>query len=350
MKTGGLLLDLPRKKFRWPVIFLVVSSLSTVFLLLDFAPLRSSPSYSASNPEKKDVTCLGRLLPGGRILQVAAPSGAVIRELLVRRGQWVEQGEILARLRDHARETALLQRAEKEVAVAVSELDCVRAGEKTKTIEAQQSAIARQEAILRQEESQYQRSRKLYEKQLISSRDFEEAETRRDTARESLLWERRHLGALKEIRKEDVALAENKVKAAESARKVAMENVELNLIRAPVSGRVLEIHAFAGEAVTERGLLELGSGREMLVEAEVYVSDIGRVRIGAPALIAGDGFAGTLEGRVVEIVSMVTRSTVLPVDPLAFSDVRVVKVWVRIDEPAAVAHLGNHQVSVTIKP
>lgn len=342
---------MPGTKGRWLLIFIAVCGFLSAFFLLNLSPpLQNKPSFSASTPAKSDISCLGRLLPGGRILQVAGPSGAVIRELLVRRGQWIEKGEILALLRDHARETALLRRAEKEVAVAVSELDCVRAGEKSNTIEAQRSAIARQEAILRQEEAQYQRSRKLYEKQLISARDFEEAETRRDTARESLLWERQHLGALREIRKEDVALASNKVETAESARKVAQESVELNLIRAPLSGQVLEIHAFPGEAVTERGLLELSSGRDMLVEAEVYVSDIGRVRIGAPAVISGDAFTGSLKGKVVEIVPMVTRSDVMPTDPLAFSDLRIVKVWIRLDDSQAVAHLGNHQVSVTIKP
>lgn len=340
----------PGKKWGWLLIFSVCGFFAVFFLLSFGHPLQKKPSFSASTLSKNDVSCLGRLLPGGRILQVAAPSGAVIGELLVRRGQWVEQGEILVRLREHARQTAAFELAEKEVAVAVSELDRVRAGEKTSTVEAQQSAVARQEAILRQEEAQYQRSRQLYEKRLIADKDFEEAQTRRDTAHKSLLWERQHLGALREIRKEDLALAANKVEAAESARKVAKENVELNLIRAPVFGRVLEINAFPGEAVPQRGILELGSGRDMLVEAEVYVSDIGRVRTGAPAFISSDAFPGTLKGQVIEIVSMVTRSDVLPSDPLAFSDLRVVKVWIRLDDSQPVAHLGNHQVSVTIKP
>jgi HlyD family secretion protein len=295
-----------------------------------------------------DIACLGRLLPGGRILHVAAPTGAVIGELLVRRGQWVEQGTVLARLRDHAREMAALHQAETQVTVATSELDRVRAGEKT--IEAQQAAVARQEALLRQAETDYGRNRQLYEKTIIAASEFEEAQTRRDTARESLLWEHKQLGALQEVRREDLALAGNRIEAARAARKVARETVELNLIRAPVSGRILEIYAFSGEAVPAQGLLDLGSGRDMMVEAEVYVTDIGRVRTGAAAAVTGDAFPERLGGRVVEIVPMVTRSTIMPIDPLAFSDLRVVKVWIRLDQPQAVARLGNHQVSVTISP
>jgi HlyD family secretion protein len=339
----------PGKKRIWLLIFVAACGFAAAFFLLNTgASLQKKSSASAIAPKKDEVTCLGRLLPGGRILQVAGPSGAIVGELLVRRGQWVERGEILARLRDHARVTASLQQSDKEVAVAASELDRVRAGEKT--IDAQRAAVARQEALLRQEETNCERSRRLYEKRIIAARDFEEAETRRDTARESLLWERRQLAALQEIRKEDLTLAANKIEAARGARNVAGEIVELNLLRAPVSGRVLEIYAFPGEAVPAKGLCELSSGRDMLVEAEVYVSDIGRVRMGAPAVVTGDAFPGSLDGRVVEIVSMVTRSTIMPIDPLAFSDLRVVKVWIRLENSQTVDQLGNHQVSVMIKP
>ena len=39
-----------------------------------------------------------------------------------------------------------------------------------------------------------------------------------------------------------------------------------------------------------------------------------------------------------------------PIDPLAFSDLRVVKAWIRLEKPQSVAELGNHQVSIAIRP
>ena len=352
MTIGRARLELPGNKWAWLLIFIVVIGFLTAFFLLNIGlTTQKKPPVSASTPEKTDVTCLGRLLPGGRILQVAAQPGAIVGELLVGRGQWVEQGQILVQLRDHARDAASLIQAEKEVAVTLSELDRVRAGEKVNTIEAQQAAVARQEAVLRQKETHYERMRKLYEKKIIAAKEFEEVQTQRDTAQKSLLWEREHLKSMRDIRKEDLALAASKVAAAEGTRKVVRENLELSIIRAPVSGRVLDIYAFPGEAVVAgRGILELGSGRDMMVEAEVYVSDIGRARIGAPAVVSGDAFRGSVKGQVIEIVSMVNRSAVMPIDPLAFSDLRVVKVLIRLDDSREVANLGNHQVSVTIKP
>jgi HlyD family secretion protein len=321
---------------------------AALFLLSPGLSLQSGPAPPPPVPAKVDVTCLGRLLPGGRICHVAAPPGALVGELLVRRGQWVKQGEVVARLRDHARAAAALHQAEKQVALSVSELERVRAGEKT--IEAQQAAVGRQEALLRQQEADYERSRKLSERAVIAARDFEEARTRRDTARESLTWERKNLGALQEVLQKDLSLAAGRIEAAQSALNVAREQVELNLIRAPVSGRVMDIYAFPGEAVPAQGLLDLGSGRDMMVEAEVYVTDIGRVRVGAPAFVTGEAFRERLKGQVVEIVPMVSRSTITPIDPLAFSDLRVVKAWIRLEHPQVLAQLGNHQVSVVIKP
>lgn len=326
------------------------SLLASFLLLLDLGFAQKKSPASTLTPPNIDISCLGRLQPGGRILRIAAPAGAVIRDLLVRRGRSVEKGEVLACLRDYAREAALFNRAEKDVAVAACELECVRAGEKANTIEAQKAAVARQEAVLRNLETEFQRYQNLRGSGAVPARMLDEVRTNRDAARESLLREKHLLGSLKDIRKEDIALAANKLESAEAARKVALENMELNLIRAPVSGRILEVYAFPGEAVKDRGLLDMSSGDEILVEAEVHVSDIGRVRLGAPGLVSGDAIPEDLKGEVVEIVPMVTRSDVLPTDPLAFSDLRVVKVWIRLENSKPVEHLGHHQVSVVIKP
>ena len=351
MNSGQKPTDRFTKKWRLCFLFFVFCfAIALLFIVYPNSLLQDQPSSVPAAQVQNEITCLGRLLPGGRILQVAAPSGAVVKELLVKRGQWVNQGDILARLRDYAREKAALEQAEKEAAVAMSELDLVRAGEKAETIKAQKSAVAIQESIYRKEQAQYERSRQLYEKRIISDNDFDEALSRRDTARESLLLERQNLARLRDIREEDVTLASKKVEAAEAARMVAAENVELNIIRAPVLGQVLEVHAYPGEAISDQGLLEMGSGREMLVEAEVSVSDIGRVRIGAPAAITGDAFPGTVTGRVTEITSLVTRGVVLPSNPLAFSDLRIVNVWIQLDDPTSLGSLGNHQVAVAITP
>jgi HlyD family secretion protein len=88
----------------------------------------------------------------------------------------------------------------------------------------------------------------------------------------------------------------------------------------------------------------------MNIEAEVYVSDISRVRVGAPVRATGDGFTGSLSGAVQEIGMQVDRSSVFNPDPASFSDKRVVKVRIKLDAGERVRGLVNHQVYVTISP
>ena len=64
-------------------------------------------------------------------------------------------------------------------------------------------------------------------------------------------------------------------------------------IQALTSGTVLEIHAYPGENVTDQEILGLGNLQHIYVLAEVYITDVPRVRPGARASITGEGFEGS---------------------------------------------------------
>ena len=144
---------------------------------------------------------------------------------------------------------------------------------------------------------------------------------------------------------------------AEIALKVARANLEgaqaelaLAEVRAPTSGRVLRIHAHAGERVGPEGLLELGRTDNMMAVAEVYETDIGRVRVGQSAEITSPALAGPLHGRVERIGLMVAKNDVLGTDPVAKTDARVVEVEIRLETGQAVEDLTYLQVTVEITP
>jgi HlyD family secretion protein len=88
----------------------------------------------------------------------------------------------------------------------------------------------------------------------------------------------------------------------------------------------------------------------MFVEAEVYVSDLPRVREGAAAAISGLGFTGTVAGRVVEILRQASDNRLYPPDAFSAADKRVIGVRIRLDEPGKLRNLSNSQVSVRIEP
>ena len=84
-------------------------------------------------------------------------------------------------------------------------------------------------------------------------------------------------GSLSESELRSFELATN---VAAAALQRAQAELQLSMVRAPIDGQVLEIHAREGERVDEFGILELGDTSVMYAVAEVYETDIGRVQVG----------------------------------------------------------------------
>lgn len=88
----------------------------------------------------------------------------------------------------------------------------------------------------------------------------------------------------------------------------------------------------------------------MYVVAEVYETDINRIRIGQNATITSDGVTQKLAGTVDDIGWQIGTKDVLGTDPVADTDARVVKVKIRLNEQDSqkVANLTNLQVNAII--
>ena len=139
----------------------------------------------------------------------------------------------------------------------------------------------------------------------------------------------------------DVAKAE--VQAAQSA-------LELDTVRAPVRAEVIKIHARRGERVGADGIAEVGQIDRMYAVAEVYETDIGRVKVGQKATMRSRALDPALTGTVERIGMKIGRLDMLDTDPAARTDARVVEVDIQIDDSARAARLSNLQVEVSIQP
>lgn len=144
--------------------------------------------------------------------------------------------------------------------------------------------------------------------------------------------------------------AEIDVRVAKAALAAARAQLELAIVRAPMAGQVLEIHARRGERVGPLGVLELGDTRKMYAVAEVYETDIGAIATGQSATIVSSALAKPLTGSVERIGLKVGRMDVLGTDPISKTDARVVEVRILLDDATAVASLTNLQVEIEIGP
>jgi HlyD family secretion protein len=144
--------------------------------------------------------------------------------------------------------------------------------------------------------------------------------------------------------------AETEARVSRAALSAARARLELSVVRAPISGQVLELHARRGERIGPEGVLELGATDQMVAVAEVYETDIAAVREGQAARVTSPALSAPLQGTVDQIGLKIGRMDVLATDPIAKTDARVVEVRIRLDDPATVAALTHLQVEIEIAP
>nr|WP_254658197.1 efflux RND transporter periplasmic adaptor subunit [Pleurocapsa sp. PCC 7327] len=183
---------------------------------------------------------------------------------------------------------------------------------------------------------------------------LEEAQATRNRTEKTLLKQlskaQATLEEIAEVRPVDVGVAVAELEEAQAAMKQAQANLNAAYIRAPENGQILKIHTRPGEAIADQGIVAIGKTDQMYAIAEVYETDISKIRVGQKAKITSFGFLGELSGRVDEIGLQIGKKDVLSTDPTADVDSRVVEVKIRLDSTASqkVAGLTNLQVNVVI--
>ena len=379
----------------------------TIYALSQFAPTSTPEAVpEAVVPEIKTVTALGRLEPSGEIIQISVSSAAEgnrIEELLVKQGDTVEKGQVIAVLDSRDRTLAALKQAEARVSVARANLARVKAGAKQGEIAAQQAAIARieaerdndlaaqsatvsrMEAELRNAETEYQRYQQLYDRGAVSASQRDSKELTLATAKEQLAEARANLSRIEsaqqqqiaeakatlnkiaEVRPVDVDVAIAELQEAEAAVSIAEADRDRAFIKSPQTGTVIKILTRPGEVVSSNeGIVRIGQIDQMYAVAEVYESDINKVKIGQPATITASAISGeltsepaafqaakeraSLTGTVENIGLEVERQEVVNTDPTANIDAKVVEVKIKLDEASSkkVAGLTNLLVNVRI--
>lgn len=170
------------------------------------------------------------------------------------------------------------------------------------------------------------------------------------SGRQQVQEARSTLSSVAEVRSVDVQTARAEVAAARATRDRAAAALERAYLRAPSDGQVLKVHARAGEKIGDDGLLDLAQTDRMVAVAEVYQSDVARVRVGQPVAIRGQAINGSLRGTVSQIGLQILQQNVFSNRPGENLDRRVVEVRILLDpaSTAQVRSLTNLQVETII--
>ncbi|MBD2503823.1 ABC exporter membrane fusion protein [Anabaena azotica] len=139
-----------------------------------------------NTPQTRTVTALGKLEPKGKVIKLSAPSssgqGNRVEQLLVKEGDRVKAGQVIAILDNRDRLKAAYQEAEEAVKVALVNLAKVREGAKVGEIEAQRAEIARIQAQTAGDEREQQQTVARLEAQWQGEKSAQQATINRLTA------------------------------------------------------------------------------------------------------------------------------------------------------------------------
>ncbi|MEN9226209.1 MAG: efflux RND transporter periplasmic adaptor subunit [Thermostichus sp. HHBFW_bins_43] len=340
----------------------------------------SEAALEASLPPR--VGALGRLEPEGEVLRIAGPAGERVGELLVAEGDRVTAGQVVARLESYAERVAERDYAAAQLQEARTRLEAetrfsqaqiqearTRVGRldqpQLMQIRSQEAVVERIQAELADAEANLARFQALWQEGAISRQELDQRSLLVRQRREDLRAAQATLTQLQTTRTQDLLNAQAQVQAAEAGLTLAQAQVQLGslarnlelaearlertLIRSPRDGQVLLIRTRPGEAIAD-GILDLGNTDQMMVVAEIYETDILRIRPGQQATIRNRALPGELRGQVEHIGLQIRKKDVLNTDPAADVDARVVEVRIRLDpeSSARVAGLTNLQVTVAI--
>jgi HlyD family secretion protein len=252
---------------------------------------------------------------------------------------------------------------------------------------AQQATINKLTAELNNAESEYQRYQQLYSEGAISNSLIDSKRLNVETAKQKLseakaVIERINstatkqlaeakvalnrinttsnkqiseakatLNSIAEVRPVDVNLAQTEVESAIADLKRAQTELQAAFIRAPMTGKILKIHTRVGEKISESGIADFAQTEQMLAVAEVYQTDISKIKIGQKAVIISPTFTGELLGEVAQIGLQVNRQNVFSNQPGENLDSRVIEVKIKLtpEDSKKVAGLTNLQVQTAIE-
>jgi HlyD family secretion protein len=370
----------------------LLGTIGTFTLWRSLSPSSQAQPTENAAPKAKTVTALGYLEPQGKVIKLAAPSSSSggnsrVEKLLVKQGDTVKAGQVVAILDSRDRLEASLAEAEEQVKVALSNLEVVKSGAKRGEInsqqatiariaaqregdiQAQQATIARLQMEVQNAQTESQRYEMLYtegatnaslrdSKRLalaVAQRNLQEDQAvinRIQTTRSPELNEAQStLDRISEVRTVDIFASQAQVDRAIASVQQAKAQLDLAYVRTPQAGVVLEVNTRAGELVSSNGIVEIGQTNQMLAVLEVFEGDIVKVEKGKMVKLFGDSLPKALTGEVIEIGKRVQRQNVVNSDTSANIDARIVEVRVKLDPDSAsqVRSLTNLQVTGEIQ-
>ncbi len=301
----------------------------------------------------RNLSVTGTVAASELIPVLPKSNGLQVKQILVKQGDSVKKGQIMAVLDDSLLQDQILQAKaevesqqaevasrEADLASKQAALESSRASvvSNRATVEQRQADLAQAKAKLREAERNYQRNQRLSNQGAISKQLFETAETNFQTAKEAVRIAQANIRSSQanvssaqsniSSAQAGVSSAKAKINSAKASVRSSTARVQQlktqlsqTIVRAPVSGVIAEKLARVGDITgvppqTQVGTVVGGSQKlfsiirqgNLELQAKVPTVQLSQIEIGASANIISDADNRlTLQGQVREIEPVVNQ-------------------------------------------
>jgi len=315
---------------------------------------------AASAPEGVVLNATGYIVAAHKI-EVAAKVIGRVKWIGVDKGDRVREGEVIVRLEDDEYQALVLQ-ARGQLANLQAKLDEAVHGSRPEEIAEALANLNSARADLENAKVTLDRARGLVAENVAPRQQLDDAQARYDGAVHKVTslektWELLKLGP----RQEEIDALRGQVEQARGAVAYAQTSLDNTVIRAPVTGTILERAVEKGEFVTtsfvgDRGakgyVVSLADLNDLEVELDINQNDFSKLHSGQHGSVTTDAFPDRrYDGYIKEI------------SPEANRQKATVQIKVKITKPdeylrpemnASVAFLADHKgdadVNATAKP
>jgi HlyD family secretion protein len=279
-----------------------------------------------------------------RQVQLSFNNSERIAAVLVQEGDRVKQGQLLARL-DTARLTPQVAQAEAQAAAQLQVVKRLRSGSRPEEIAQARANLQAAQADLANARQQYERWKSAAEisaGRAVRQQDVDNARTSMQVAEARVAVVQKTLDlAVAGPRREEIDENEARLRAFEAQASVLRQQLKDAQLIAPVDAVVRTRVMEPGEmASPQRPVFSLAITDPKWVRAFISETDLGRIKQGMPAAIAGDSFPGRRFEGWVGFISPVAEFTPKTVQTEELRTSLVYEVRVFVKDPSDELRLG----------
>jgi len=315
VENHSSILSKKRKTWRW-IILIALVAVGGLILYRSWASTerRSASQRVARGDIPVQVSPVTRqnltysLVANGDIsplmqIDLSPKVSGYLEKIFVEMGDSVRQGQVIAQI-DRAEFVQKVREVEAKVAQAKASADEIEAGTRSEDVRQAEEAVKQAQSRYDNAKAQRERMEALFKKQIISKKDFDNADTECAVCDAQLSSSQERLKQLKEGARQEVKEG-SRARLKEMEAILAQEQIRLQntQIVAPFAGEIIRRYVDGGSLVSSSTpVVTLIHLETLKVVANVLEKDVGLVKPGMKAKILTEAYPEKpFEGTVVRI-------------------------------------------------